>query len=81
MDDAQIKEYINMLVIDVEQIKQYTDKLGLTCNEQACKDILDYANEFQIADLKTAVWEFLDTFEGIAHSRDPEYWEGEDDDE
>jgi hypothetical protein len=63
--------------MDIAQIKAYTDKLNLTCDEQACKDILDYANEFEIVDIKTAVWEFLDTFEGIAHSADPEYWEGE----
>jgi len=63
--------------MDIQQIKQYTDKLSLSCDAKACQDILDYANEFEIVDLKTAVWEFLDTFEGIAHSVDPEYWGSE----
>ena len=61
----------------IENIKQYTDYLGLTCDFQACKDIFDYSNEWEIADTKTAVWEFLDTFEGISHSRDPEFFKGE----
>lgn len=61
-------------MINLQLIKQYTDYLGLTCDEQACQDILDYANEIQATDYKDAVWEFLDEFEGIAHDRDVEYW-------
>ncbi len=57
-------------------IKQYTDSLNLTCSYQDCLDIVDFAKEYQIIDYKQAVWEFLDTFEGICHSRDMDYWKG-----
>ena len=63
------------MIATLENIKQYTDKLDLTCDEKSCQDILDYANEWEIADTKTAVWEFLDAYEGICHSRDPEFWQ------
>jgi hypothetical protein len=67
------------------EIKQYTDQLGLTCDQEACESILEVANEWGIADVKDAVWEFMDFYEGISHSRDLEYWsqrgEGVDDDE
>ena len=68
------------MIATLDNIKQYTDQLGLTCNEQACQDILDYANEWEIADTKTAVWEFLDEFEGISHTRDLEFWPDGDND-
>ena len=68
------------MIVTLDNIKQYTDKLDLTCDEQACQNILDYANEWEIADTKTAVWEFLDAYEGISHTRDPEFFPSEDND-
>ena len=56
------------------EIKNYTDYLGLTCDQEACQDILDEAVEWGVTDVKTAVWEFMDIYEGICHTRDPEYW-------
>jgi hypothetical protein len=62
----------------LKNIREYTEHLGLTCDLKACQDILDYSNEWEIADTKTAVWEFLDTFEGIAHSADLDFFKNED---
>jgi hypothetical protein len=33
--------------------------------------------EFEIVDYKTAVWDYLDAYEGISHSRDPEFFKTE----
>ena len=67
-------------MITLQLIKDYTKYLNLTCDDEACQDILDFGNAIGATDYKDAVWEFLDEFEGIAHSADPEYW-GPDHDE
>jgi hypothetical protein len=64
-------------ILTFESVEEYTKWLGLTCTKEDCQAIVDYSNEFEIADTKTAVWEFLDQFEGICHSRDPEFFKGE----
>lgn len=59
---------------ELENIKQYADKLGLTFTYDDCKELVNYMTEWQIVDYKTAVWEYLDTYEGICHSRDKEFF-------
>jgi len=56
------------------EIKQYTDYLGLTCDQEDCESILAEAIEWGITNTKDAVWAFMDCYEGISHTRDPEYW-------
>jgi hypothetical protein len=58
----------------LNQIKQYTDQLGLTCDDEDCQSILDTAIEWNISNVKDAVWEYLDCYEGISHCRDTDYW-------
>jgi len=60
--------------MNLTEIKQYTDSLELTCSTQDCEDILKEAIELGITDVKDAVWTFLDTYEGISHSWDANYW-------
>lgn len=61
----------------LEHIKQYTEKLNLTFTIDDCKALLHHMAEFEIVDYKTAVWDYLDAYEGISHTRDPEYWKDE----
>ena len=62
------------MIMTLTEIKQYTDQLGLTCDQEACESILESANEWGITNTKDAVWAFMDFYEGISHSRYPEYW-------
>jgi hypothetical protein len=62
---------------EIEQVQQYTKKLNLTFTVDDCKALLLYMDEFEIVDYKTAVWEYLDAYEGISHSRDPEFFKNE----
>jgi hypothetical protein len=61
----------------LEHIKQYTEKLNLTFTIDDCKALLHHMAEFEIVDYKTAVWDYLDAYEGISHTRDPQYWKDE----
>ena len=56
------------------EIKQYTDSLGLPCSIEDCEDILAHAIEMGFTDVKDAVWDCIDTFAGVGHSCDHEYW-------
>jgi hypothetical protein len=62
---------------EIEQVQQYTKKLNLTFTVDDCNALLLYMDEFEIVDYKTAVWEYLDAYEGICHSRDPEFFKNE----
>jgi hypothetical protein len=62
---------------EIEQIAQYTKKLNLTFTIDDCKALLHHMAEFEIVDYKTAVWDYLDAYEGISHSRDPEFFKDE----
>lgn len=62
---------------NIEHIKQYTEKLNLIFTIDDCKALLHHMAEFEIVDYKTAVWDYLDAYEGISHSRDPEFFKTE----
>jgi hypothetical protein len=62
---------------NIEHIKQYTEKLNLTFTIDDCKALLHHMAEFEIVDYKTAVWDYLDAYEGISHSRDLEFFKDE----
>lgn len=59
---------------ELEQIKKYTEKLNLIFTIDDCKALLHHMAEFEIIDYKTAVWDYLDAYEGISHTRDPEFF-------
>jgi len=61
---------------EIDCIKQYTEKLNLTFTIDDCKALLHHMAEFEIVDYKTAVWDYLDAYEGISHDKDPEFWKG-----
>lgn len=63
------------LFIDV---KNYTEKLGLIFSSDDVIEVIKEAELYGITEAKEAVWHFLDQFEGIAHSRDTEFWDGRD---
>lgn len=58
------------------QILHYAARLNITLSRADCEEIKEYAREYGIADYRTALWDYLDEFEGIAHSRDADYWRG-----
>lgn len=60
--------------MNIAQVKGYTDKLGLSFSAEDCVQVIELAKVYGVTDYKMAVWDYLDEFEGIAHSRDPEYW-------
>jgi hypothetical protein len=60
----------------ITEIQAYTNKLGLTCSMEDCLEIYNLAELDGVIDPKQAVWNFLDEFEGICHSRDADYWKG-----
>jgi hypothetical protein len=62
---------------NIEHIKQYTEKLNLTFTIDDCKALLHHMAEYEIVDYKTAVWDYLDAYEGISHSHDPEFFKDE----
>ena len=57
-----------------DRIKEYGEELGLTLTLEDAKEVIEHMDEFEIVDIKTGLWDFLDAYEGISHSRDPEFW-------
>ena len=53
-------------------VMEYTKKLGLTFDWDGCAGVWDEALEGE--SVKSAVWYYLDTYEGISHDRDKEFW-------
>jgi hypothetical protein len=41
-----------------------------------CVEVLHHMDEFEIVDMKTGLWDYLDAYEGISHDRDPEFFKG-----
>ena len=67
----------------MDKARDYTKKLGLTCDNEALLEMVDGGEMTQgvkvgcdvtEVDIRPFVWYYLDTYEGIAHSRDPEFW-------
>ena len=57
-----------------ENIEQYAKKIDIALTKGDIEEMLEYADEWEIVDTKTLVWEFLDAYEGISHTRDPEFF-------
>jgi hypothetical protein len=66
----------------MDRARDYTKKLGLTCNDET---LLEMIGEVEVGldvvdvDIRPYVWDYLDAYEGISHSRDPDYWKDEED--
>jgi hypothetical protein len=61
-------------------IEQYAKKIDIALTRGDIEEMLEYADEWEIVDTKTLVWEFLDAYEGISHTRDPEFFPNGDND-
>ena len=57
-----------------DAIVDYGKYIDIVFTEGDVEKMLAYAKHWEIADTKTLVWEFLDAYEGICHSRDPEFF-------
>ena len=57
-----------------DDIEQYAKKIDIALTKGDIEEMLEYAGEWEIVDTKTLVWEFLDAYEGICHTRDPEFF-------
>lgn len=57
-----------------DNIVAYGKHIDIAFTESDVDNMLAYAKHWEIADTKTLVWEFLDAYEGISHSRDPEFF-------
>jgi hypothetical protein len=51
-------------------IVTYAKQIEIALTRGDVEEMLEYADEWEIVDTKTLVWEFLDTYEGISHTRD-----------
>ena len=56
----------------LDGVMEYTKKLGLTFDWDGCAKVWDEALEGEA--VKSAVWYYLDTYEGISHDADKEFW-------
>jgi hypothetical protein len=61
-------------------IVAYAKQIDIALTRGDVEEMLEYADEWEIVDTKTLVWEFLDTYEGISHTRDPELFPNGDND-
>lgn len=64
-----------------DDITAYASKIGIAFTRGDVEQILRWAREDNQDDLRCTVWEFLDTYEGISHSRDPDFWSEEEHDD
>jgi predicted YcjX-like family ATPase len=60
-----------------DQIKDYSKTLNLTMTLDDCIEVLNHMDEFEIVDMKTGLWDYLDAYEGVCHSRDSEFFKNE----
>lgn len=63
-----------------DDVIKYAETLGVNLQPDDVALILEWAREDQEQDIRFTVWEYLDTYEGISHTRDLEFWGEELDD-
>ena len=64
-------------MINYNDVVAYAGKLGISLTRGDVELILDWAREDGETDVRFPVWEYLDTYEGISHTRDPEFFADE----
>jgi hypothetical protein len=60
-----------------DDVLAYASKIGIAFTRGDVEQILEWAREDNETDVRYPVWEFLDTYEGISHARDPEWFADE----
>lgn len=60
-----------------DNVVQYAKKIGVAFTRGDVELILEWAREDGETDVRYPVWEYLDTYEGISHARDPEFFADE----
>lgn len=69
-------------MIKYDDVVKYASKLGISFTRGDVEEILEWAHDDKQTDVRWTVWEYLDMYEGISHTRDLEFWpNGDDDDE
>tara|TARA_R110000868_G_scaffold199183_7_gene445762 strand:- start:1750 stop:1959 length:210 start_codon:yes stop_codon:yes gene_type:complete len=65
---------------DHEFIREYAKKIGITFQQRDIEEILEFAKLDNETDLRWSVWDYLDEYEGISHTRDLDLFPNGDDD-
>lgn len=65
------------MMITYDDVVAYASKIGIAFTRGDVEEILQWAQEDKETDVRYPVWEWLDTFEGISHTRDPEFFADE----
>lgn len=60
-----------------DDVTEYAKKIGISFTRGDVEEILEWAREDNETDIRYTVWEWLDTFEGISHRADPEFFADE----
>lgn len=69
-------------MITYDDVVAYANKIGISFTRGDVEEILEWAHDDKQTDVRWTVWEYLDMYEGISHTRDLEFWpNGDDDDE
>jgi len=66
---------------DHKFILEYAKKIGITFQQRDVEEILEFAKLDNETDLRWSVWDYLDEYEGISHTRDLDLFPNGDDDE
>lgn len=57
-----------------DDVVAYAKKINISFTRGDVELILEWAQEDKQDDVRYPVWEYLDTYEGISHVRDPEFF-------
>jgi len=60
-----------------DDVMAYASKIGIAFTRGDVEQILEWAREDKETDIRYTVWEYLDEYEGISHTRDPEFFADE----
>ena len=62
-----------------DDVMAYASKIGIAFTRGDIEEILEWAHDDQQTDVRYTVWEYLDMYEGISHTRDLEFFPNGDD--
>ena len=62
------------MTIQYDDVVAYAKKIGVTLAKDDVELILQWAQDDLETDVRYPVWEYLDTYEGISHTADPEFF-------
>jgi len=64
-------------MINYDDVVAYAKKINIAFTRGDIELILKWAQEDNETDVRFPVWQYLDTYEGISHARDPEFFADE----